>query len=123
MGRGEENEMLNTPQGATTTLRLNVLVEGQPDATYLAHCLELDLVAEGATPSDACQRLLDVIAVQVQTCLENDNLENLFFPAPKDVWERFGRVQDRCTQKRLSHRIPPTGRMRREVEVDQYCYA
>lgn len=108
---------------AVPTFRLSALVERQGDDLYLAHCLELDLVAEGSSPEEACQELFDVIDVQIRTCIENDNLENLFVPAPKDVWERFGRVQTHCRQERLRHRIPTKDGITREVEVDQYCYA
>jgi len=105
------------------SLRLNVLVERQAEGSYLAHCLELDLVAEGSSRSMACEELLDVIDVQIRTCLQNDNLENLFFPAPKEVWQKLGRARARCKEERLRRTIPAEGMRFRAVELDQYCYA
>lgn len=105
------------------SLRLNVLVEQQADGAYLAHCLELDLVAQAGSSREACEELLNVIDVQIRTCLQNDNLENLFFPAPKEVWEKLGRAQTRCKQETLHRVIPAEGMKFRAVELDQYCYA
>lgn len=92
MNEGDDEKMPGASEGETISLQMNVLVEGQTDGTYLAHCLELDLVAEGGTPQAACDELLNVVDVQVRTCVENDNLENLFFPAPQEVWRKLGRA-------------------------------
>ena len=115
--------MLIAPEGATFSLEVNVLVELQPDGKFLAHCLELDLVAEGDTARAACKELLDVVDVQVRTCLENDNLENLFFPAPPEVWQKLGRAKDRCQEERLQRKFSMPGKHQRTVELDQHCYA
>ena len=115
--------MPKASQETTLSLRLYVLVEQQPDGAYLAHCLELDLVAEGGSSREACEELLNVVDVQIRTCLRNDNLENLFFPAPKEVWEKLGRAQARCHQQRLRRTIPAEGMRFQVVELDQYCYA
>ncbi|OFX16291.1 MAG: hypothetical protein A2Z18_05560 [Armatimonadetes bacterium RBG_16_58_9] len=122
MKKGENKKMPTASQGKTLSLRFNVLVESQEDGSYSAHCVELDLVAEGRSSQEACAELLNVIDVQIRTCLQNDNLENLFFPAPKEVWEKLGRAQARCTQQKLRRTIPAEGREFRTVELDQHCY-
>ncbi|MEN6357478.1 MAG: hypothetical protein ABFD83_10380 [Armatimonadota bacterium] len=118
---------METPSNDTLKLRFNVLVEGQADGTYLAHCLELDLVAEGETLEQACHEIMNVIDVHVRTCIENDNMENLFFPAPKEVWEKLGAIQARmsqCTRNTIKHRVfDNCGHKFSKVEVDQLCYA
>ena len=115
----------SAPPNDTLTLRFNVIVEGQPEGTYVAHCLELDLIAEGSTPDEACSEITNVIDVHVRTCIQNDNFENLFFPAPKEVWDRLGAIQARtsqCTHETVRRNILDD-RHGRSVEVDQYCYA
>lgn len=56
---------------------------------YLAHCLELDLMASGPTADDASRDLVDVVTAQIQFALDNDNVEHLLHPAPADAWQRF----------------------------------
>jgi len=115
---------MSAPSKGTLSLRLNVLVERQPDGQYLAHCLELDLVAEGSTPDEACSELLNAIDVQVRTCIQNDNMANLFFPAPKEVWAKLGAIQARCspTRKTSRRRVRDDHQTFRDVKVDQFCY-
>ena len=108
------------------SLHLNVLVERQEDGSFLAHCLELDLVAEGSTSETAFSELLGLIDVQIRTCIDNDNLQNLFFPAPKEVWEKLLRARNEtahCRYERLERALP--GRMSQfdRIEVDQFCFA
>ena len=110
----------------TLSLRFNVLIERQSDGEYLAHCLELDLVAEGSSVDEACREITNLVDVQVRTCIENDNMENLFFPAPKEAWEKLGAIQARmsqCIHETTKHSVPGGHHEFRDVEVDQYCYA
>lgn len=115
----------SAPSKDTLTLHFNVIVEGQSDGKHVAHCLELDLVAEGSTAEEACTEILNVIDVHVRTCMQNDNLENLFFPAPKEVWDKLGAIKARTSQytHETVKRNISDDRHRRNVEVDQYCYA
>jgi len=48
---------------------------------YVAHCLELDIVATADN--------LSLIDAQISYAFGNDNLDNLFRPAPSKVWEEF----------------------------------
>lgn len=54
---------------------------------FIAHCLQLDIVAQAKTAEQAKRDLLDLIHVQIETAIENDNLKNLYFPAPKRYWD------------------------------------
>lgn len=113
-----------SPSKDKLTLRFNVIVEAQPEGHYVAHCLELDLVAEGRTFEEACDEMQNVIDVHVRTCLQNDNLQHLFFPAPKEVWDKFGEIQAR-TSKRSLETVRDISDVlhHRKVEVGHYCYA
>ena len=52
----------------------------------VVHCLELDLIGEGATPKDAIVELIQAIEIQIEACKTNSQL---FFPAPAYVWQRY----------------------------------
>jgi len=60
---------------------------------WFAHCLDMDVVAEGTTPTDALASLLRLMAFQIE---ETDEAEfrSLFRPAPPEFWELFWRASD-----------------------------
>ena len=69
-------------------LQLDVLL--CPDeGGWLAHCLQLDLAEWGETLEAAQGNLLDVVRAHVESAVENENLEHLFHPAPREVWKAF----------------------------------
>jgi hypothetical protein len=59
------------------------------DAWWLAHCLEMDLVAEGDSPQDAMRTLANLIDIQIQTALDEGDLDGVFRPAPAETWRLF----------------------------------
>ena len=61
---------------------------------WIAHCLELDLVAEGNTPREAFENLVEISTLQVETARHNENLESIFRPAPPEIWAMFSRAGD-----------------------------
>jgi hypothetical protein len=78
-------------------LRAVVYREGK---WWLAHCLELDLVAEGATPDDALRDLTDLTILQIRTAQEDGNLEAVFRSAPAAIWRLFAMANPRSTGRR-----------------------
>ena len=66
----------------------NVLLKKEDDL-YIAHCLELDIVAANTTVARAKKDLIDLIGTQLSYAFSNDNLDNLFHPAPPEVWQEF----------------------------------
>lgn len=59
---------------------------------YIVHCLELDLVADGASREEAESNLTDIIQAHLDFAMENDNWDNVFHPAPPDVWAKFAKL-------------------------------
>lgn len=57
------------------------------ESIYLAHCLEFDLVAQGATLDEAFQNVLDAIDLQVAYTMETGEMANLFQLAPIEFWQ------------------------------------
>ncbi|MFH0763356.1 MAG: hypothetical protein V1925_05675 [Candidatus Omnitrophota bacterium] len=71
-------------------LHLDVYIEKEKDH-YIAHCLDLDLVSQGATEEEAKQELVGLINEQIKYAVENNLEELLVHPAPPEYWKRFYR--------------------------------
>jgi predicted RNase H-like HicB family nuclease len=65
------------------------VLEKEEDGMFIAHCLELDIVATGDTPREARKDMVALICAQVDYAFSNDNLAHLYHPAPKEVWKQF----------------------------------
>ena len=66
----------------------------QADGQWIAHCLEFDLIGDGATKEQAMARMFEAIAIQVQVSLEYNNPENLFKPADSRYFLMFAAGRD-----------------------------
>jgi predicted RNase H-like HicB family nuclease len=75
---------------------------------FVAHCLELDVIGEGATPQDAIIELTKAIDIQLESCT---TLSQFFFPAPDEIWQRYeqnsGRVILQKIVEQAVHAAPP----------------
>lgn len=56
---------------------------------WIAHCLELDVVAEGKSQGQALSDLIDLCDFQIRVALEESDLESIFRPAPPQAWKMF----------------------------------
>jgi hypothetical protein len=61
------------------------------DKWWIAHCLELDLVAEGSTPAKAYRDLVEISLRQIREAMDRGDLESVFRPAPRHVWVMYGK--------------------------------
>ncbi len=104
-------------------LRLNIIIH-QDDNEWVAHCLEMDIVATNTTAKKAEDDIIDLIKTQVIYAVENNNFDNLFKSAPPEAWSQL-RDAHRCESKiikisppkaKTTHRKPPF----KEVEL---CFA
>ena len=66
----------------------NILIKKENEL-FIAHCLELDIVSAERSKEKAEKELVDLICAQLDYAFSNDNLENLYHPAPQKVWEEF----------------------------------
>ena len=78
-------------------LRAVVYPHGQ---WWIAHCLELDLVAEGRTPAAALNDLVDLSVIQVDSAIRAGDLESVFTAAPPEIWAMFARGLDLPSKKK-----------------------
>jgi predicted RNase H-like HicB family nuclease len=72
-------------------ISLSVLIEKVGDK-FVAHCLELDVVATADDIDEVRRDLEELIVEQIKFAIENDNLEHLYRPAPAEYWRRFARA-------------------------------
>jgi len=75
---------------AGSNLRINLsAIAYQEDGVWIAHCLELDIVAEGDDLDDAVRSLVSLCDLQIITALKEGDLRSIFRPAPPEVWQMF----------------------------------
>lgn len=66
----------------------NVFIKTE-DNLFIAHCLELDIVATGNTIARAQKDMVELIKTQILYAFSNDNLDHLFKMAPAEVWQEY----------------------------------
>lgn len=66
----------------------NCLIK-KDNRVWIGHCLELDIVATGESVNLVKDELIDLILAQIDYAFSNDNLDNLYHPAPQEVWKEF----------------------------------
>lgn len=94
-------------------MSVNILIKRE-DGVFVAHCLELDIVTTGETFDQTNKDIVGLICAQVDYAFSNDNLENLFHPAPKEVWEEFYNCRERMEKK---HVIDATFKNKSDHEI------
>ncbi len=99
------------------SFELRILIRREDDL-WVAHCLELDLVAAALTEKQAEEDIIAVIMEQVRYCIVNDNMDYLFRKVPKEIREEYYAcerseqpttrlVEAPSTKDRLSPDYPP----------------
>src|SRR5262249_28064953 len=76
------------------TFTFNVLVENV-QSVYVATCLEMYLVATSDDENDLISKMSKLIVRQVEFALKNENPQDIFHPAPNEIWEKFIKDNDR----------------------------
>ena len=68
--------------GSRKTLRVPLrVVFYREGGSWIAHCLEFDLLGDGTTKPEALETLFQAVVLQAQASVEHNNLANLFSPA------------------------------------------
>lgn len=88
------------------SFKFRILVKKEDDL-WVAHCLELDLVAAGPTEEQVESDIIDIITEQITYCVSNDNMDYLFRRAPKEVWDEYLTCEKRVTPKSQVIEAPP----------------
>ena len=69
-------------------MTFNILAKKENNM-WIAHCLELDIVATGKALNTLKKEIADLIITQIDYAFSNDNLGNLYRPAPAEIWKEF----------------------------------
>ncbi|MEI6915881.1 MAG: hypothetical protein WCL39_12165 [Armatimonadota bacterium] len=78
--------MTHISQGVSQgTVRLDVLVYKE-GTTYIAHCLQTNIVAQGETRDTAFDEIMRLTECHLAFAIENDNMDHFFCPAPTEDW-------------------------------------
>ncbi len=70
------------------SINTNILIKKE-DGIFVAHCLEMDIVATGDTADQAQRECISLICAQIEYAFAHDNLDNLLHSAPPSVWSEF----------------------------------
>jgi hypothetical protein len=110
----------------------NILVKKDADL-YIAHCLELDIVATSSDFGKVKKDMVDLIKAQINYAFSNNNLDYLYHPAPSEVWQEFYACKNQSEQKidiksffenkKIEHFVPPWIIARTCISKSQPCHA
>ncbi|MDY7037350.1 MAG: hypothetical protein SV375_14440 [Thermodesulfobacteriota bacterium] len=70
------------------SMTFNILAKKE-NKIWIAHCLELDIVSTAKTLNILKKEIVDLIIAQIDYAFSKDNLDNLYHPAPTEVWRKF----------------------------------
>ncbi len=85
---------------------------------WVAHCLELDLVATAPSEKQLEEDIVNVIVEQVSYCLTHDNLDYLFRRAPQEIWDEYIACAKQSKPKVLRKRREPEVNSRTKMPED-----
>ncbi len=74
---------MRLPRDSNISLRAIIYPNPDDDESWLAHCLEMDLLGDGETVEEAIEDLLRAISGQIRHAKGPDQI---FFPAPREIW-------------------------------------
>ncbi len=108
---------------STTNYRIPLrIVFYQQDETWVAHCLEFDLMGDGPRREDALTSLNDAIATQLSWSLEQNDIKRLFSPAPEEILEMFATGEDiSAGEIAVSMMVPNTPHVQFEGTLLRNC--
>ncbi|MDD5451294.1 MAG: hypothetical protein PHT49_05310 [Desulfovibrionales bacterium] len=114
------------------SISVNILIKEDEDM-FVAHCLELDVVAVAKSAEDAQREVISVVCAQVDYAFSNNNLDNLFHPAPPEVWAEFFACKEQRERKYKlesgfqkevkEHKILPPWLIAKTCQQGKQCHA
>lgn len=101
----------------------NILIKEEEDI-FVAHCLELDIVATADSVKEAQKDIIALVCAQVDYAFTNNNLDHLYHPAPPEVWKEFFECKERWEKTyRLENVFKKKRPSRKEVFVPPWIIA
>lgn len=113
---------LNAVNQTTPQIRLELsALLYREDRFWIAHCLQMDIAAEGDTPADALTSLYGLVDCQIEDAIHSGNLDSLFSPAPPELWRLFALGKD-IAEPPTKRKHPGTTRINR-FAIRELAYA
>ena len=72
---------------------------------WIAHCLEMDIVADAKTASQALRDLLDLCGLQIRVAWEEGDIDSVFRPAPAHVMRMFFMGRPMTAPRQRAHPV------------------
>lgn len=90
-------------------IHLDVLVY-KKGKRFIAHCLQLDIVASASTLEQARCDIEDLIKAHTLYTIENDDWDHFFKPAPSEIWAMLPKASSEEQMKETEpfQEIPPS---------------
>ncbi len=92
----------------SASMVFNIFIK-KDDDVFVAHCMELDIVATGQSIDEATEDLIGLIIAQLQYAFSNDNLDHLYRPAPPEVWREFYLCREALEEREIKLPLPTKG--------------
>ncbi|HML96587.1 MAG: hypothetical protein IT344_04115 [Candidatus Dadabacteria bacterium] len=67
------------------TINLDIVIYRE-DGLWVAHCLQLDIVAASQTVEEAQSEIMELIKAHTEYTIEHDDWEHFYHPAPERYW-------------------------------------
>ena len=109
---------------------VNILIKKE-DKLFVAYCLELDIVAVAETADQAQKKIISLICAQLDYAFANNNLDNLYHPAPPEIWsdfyackeqmERKYKIESTFSAKETTKKIFPPWLIAKTCQADNFC--
>ncbi|MBI5212878.1 MAG: hypothetical protein HY957_05835 [Nitrospirae bacterium] len=103
------------------SIKLNIVVYKEGEE-WIAHCLQMDIVATGKSAKAVEDDMIALIKAQVRFAIDNGNMENVFKPAPSEIWSMIGHAK-RCALRSIRPLIPHKKEFIPPVKEVEFCFA
>jgi hypothetical protein len=92
---------------SNVSINLSAIVY-EEDGVWIAHCLELDIVAEDESSNEALHSLVSLCDFQIKVAMEERDLRSIFRAAPPEIWQMFSSGREKLIAgKKAAHRKLP----------------
>lgn len=103
------------------SIKLNIVVYKEGEE-WIAHCLQMDIVASGRSKKAIEADIIGLIKTQMRFAFDNGNVENLFKPAPPEIWKMICQAR-RCDLRNIRLLIPHKKDFIPPVKEVEFCFA
>ena len=110
----------DTGNGVKLNLRALLYRE---DNWWIAHCLELDIVAQGKSPVEAYLNLVELADYQIEEAVESGDVAGIFRQAPGEVMLMFQRGKEFDVESVIEDRSHPELRRIDRLEARELAVA